>query len=388
MIKILTFLIFLFPGILFSSPNATLALTPPMGWNTWNTFRCNIDEKLIKESADIMVSSGMRDAGYEYINLDDCWQLGRNSDGTIQVDTVKFPSGIKALADYVHSKGLKLGIYSSAGHFTCEGRAASINYEMIDAQTYADWGVDYVKYDFCYTAGPKVRSTHKVSLEHNKKVYTDMANAIKASGRAMVFSLCNWGVGEPWKWGAEVGGQMWRTTGDIQAKWWSWTRILDKQVGLEKYAGPGHWNDPDMLVVGMIPQKESIAHFSLWSLLSAPLIAGNDIRTMSPETLEILTNKEVIAVNQDPMGIQGTRYLKHGVKEVWAKPLADGGYAVVLFNRGLLARNISFNWSDLKLDWETAKVRDLWKKQNLGTFKNSFTAKVEGRGAVMVKISQ
>ncbi len=390
MIKILSFLIFLFPGILFSSHKTTLALTPPMGWNTWNTFKCNIDEKLVRESADVMVSSGMRDAGYEYINLDDCWQLGRNANGTIQVDTVKFPSGIKALADYVHSKGLKLGIYSSAGYFTCEGRAASLNYEMIDAQTYADWGVDFVKYDFCYTAGPKDRSNLKVSLEHNKKVYTDMANAIKASGRPMVFSLCNWGVGEPWKWGAEVG-QLWRTDIDIVANstsWRRWTGILDRQVGLEKYAGPGHWNDPDMLIVGMIPHKQAIAHFSLWSVLSAPLIAGNDIRNMSPETLEILTNREVIAVNQDPMGVQGTRYKKDGRKEVWAKPLADGSYAVVLFNRGLLAKNISFKWSDLKLDWETAKVRDLWKKQNLGNFKDSFTAKVEGRGAVMVKISQ
>ena len=385
MFKILIFLISFLPGILFSSTGSKLALTPPMGWNTWNTFKCNIDEKLIKESADVLVSSGMRDAGYEYINLDDCWQLGRNPDGTIQVDTKRFPSGMKALGDYIHSKGLKFGIYSSAGYLTCQKRAASLGYEMIDAKTYADWGVDFIKYDFCFASDPKVHSLRNASAEFTRGNYQPMADAILASGRTMVFSLCSWGLGEPWKWGAEVG-ELWRTTGDIQPKWSSWTKILDKQVGLEKYAGPGHWNDPDMLIVGMIPNKEAIAHFSLWSLLSSPLIAGNDIRNMTPETLEILINKEVIAVNQDPMGVQGTRYKKDSRKEVWAKPLADGSYAVVLFNRNLLPRTVSFKWSDLKLDWENARVRDLWKKQNLGTFKDSFTAKVEGRGAVMVKI--
>lgn len=386
MLKSLWFIILFCCKTAFSNSLSPLALTPPMGWNTWNTFKCNINENLIKESADALVSSGMKDAGYKYINIDDCWQLGRNPDGTIQVDTKRFPSGMKALGDYIHSKGLKFGIYSSAGYFTCEGRAASLNFERIDAQTYADWGVDYLKYDFCFTAGEKIRSTHKVSVEHTQKVYGEMSKALNAAGRPIVFSLCSWGVGEPWKWGADVGN-LWRTTGDISPKWSSWTKILDQQVGLEKYAGPGHWNDPDMLIVGMISKKESIAHFSLWSILSAPLIAGNDIRNMSPDTLEILTNKEVIAINQDPMGVQGTRYLKQSRKEVWAKPLADGSYAVVLFNRNLLPRNISFKWSDLKLDWDNAQVRDLWKKKNLGIFKDSFKALVEGKSAVMVKIS-
>lgn len=357
-----------------------------MGWNTWNTFKCNIDEKLIMESADALVSSGMRDVGYKFINIDDCWQLGRNPDGTIQVDTKRFPSGMKALGDYIHSKGLKFGIYSSAGTFTCQKRAASLGYELIDAQTYASWGVDFVKYDFCFATGPKEHSLTKATEAFTRSRYQAMADAIKASGSEMVFSLCSWGLGNPWKWGAEVG-QLWRTAEDIQPKWNSWTKILDKQVGLEKYAGPGHWNDPDMLIVGMIPKKEAIAHFSLWSLMSSPLIAGNDIRNMTPETLEILTNKEVIAINQDPMGIQGTRYKKDSRKEVWAKPLADGSYAVVLFNRNILPRNISFKFSDLKLEWNKAKVRDLWRHENLGFFNDSFQVKVEGRSAVMVKIS-
>jgi alpha-galactosidase len=377
----------LIPTLAFPNSLKHLALTPPMGWNTWNTFKCNIDEKLIRESADVLVSSGMKDAGYEYVNIDDCWQLGRNEDGTIQVDTKRFPNGIKALADYIHSKGLKLGIYSSAGYKTCEGRAASLNYEIIDAQTYANWGVDYLKYDFCYATRPNFKPPIGYSEEIAKSRYKAMSEAIDSTGRDIVFSICSWGFGNPWKWGPDLGN-LWRTTHDIKPSWGSWTRILDKQVGLEKYAGPGHWNDPDMLIVGMIDKNESIAHFSLWSLLSAPLIAGNDIRNMSPETLEILTNKEVIAVNQDPMGVQGTRYVKKGGKEVWAKPLYDGSWAVVLFNRNHLPRDISLNLSDIKLNWENAQIRDLWKKQNLGTFNKSFTTKVEGRSAVMVKISK
>jgi alpha-galactosidase len=390
MLKLIILNILFLPTIAISGVEKNLALTPPMGWNTWNTFKCNIDEKLIRESADVLVSSGMRDAGYEYINIDDCWQLGRNPDGTIQVDTKRFPSGMKALADYIHSKGLKFGIYSSAGYFTCQDRAASLGYEMIDAKTYADWGVDFIKYDFCYSTSPKLKGPKNVPMDLVRKNYQAMANAIAASGREMVFSLCSWGEGQPWLWGGEVG-QLWRTDVDIVVSyisWRRWTGILDRQVGLEKYAGPGHWNDPDMLIVGMIPHKEAIAHFSLWSLISAPLIAGNDIRNMSPETLEILTNKEVIAVNQDSMGVQGTRYVKDGKKEIWAKPLADGSFAVVLFNRNLLSRNISFKWSDLNLNWDTAQVRDLWKKQDLGTFKTNFKTKVEGRTAVMIKISK
>lgn len=386
MLKILILGFLLLPSIVFCNTNRVLALTPPMGWNTWNTFNCNINEKLIRESADALISSGMKDAGYEFINIDDCWQVGRNPDGTIQVDKERFPSGMKALADYIHSKGLKFGIYSDGGYKTCAKRPGSLNYELIDAKTYAQWGVDFLKYDYCFSKSPDESGHSNASEEYTRKIYQTMANAIKESGRPMVFSLCSWGEGKPWIWGAEVGN-LWRTTLDILPKWKIWTRNLDQQVGLEKYAGPGHWNDPDMLVVGMVPEKEGRAQFSLWSLVSAPLIAGNDIRNMSKETLEILTNREVIAVNQDPMGVQGTRYIKNGRKEVWAKPLSDGSWAVVLFNRNLLPRNISFKWSDLKLDWENAQVRDLWKKQNLGIFKNSYSTRVGGKSAVMLKIS-
>lgn len=385
--KTLAFLLLgVLPVIGFSDSISHLSLTPPMGWNTWNTFNCEINEKLVKEAADALIASGMKDAGYEYINIDDCWQVGRNSDGTIQVDKERFPSGMKALADYIHSKGLKFGIYSDGGYKTCAKRPGSLNYETIDARTYAQWGVDFLKYDYCYSKSPDEGGNPNASEEYTRKIYQTMADAIKVSGREMVFSLCSWGEGKPWKWGAEVGN-LWRTTYDIIPKWKIWTRNLDQQIGLEKYARPGHWNDPDMLVVGMVPTNQGRAHFSLWALVSAPLIAGNDIRNMSAETLEILTNKEVIAVNQDSMGVQGTRYIKQSRKEVWAKPLSDGNWAVVLFNRNTLPRNISFKWSDLNLDWETAHVRDLWKHENLGAFKNFFTAKVEGKGAVMVIIS-
>ena len=364
---------------------ADLALTPPMGWNSWNTFACDIDEKLIKETADIMASNGMKEAGYVYINIDDCWQTVRDEKGIIVVDKKRFPSGMKALADYVHSKGLKIGTYSSAGTKTCEYRAASLGYEVQDAQTYADWGFDYLKYDFCFTH-KDVRSYKKVDKEETKAKYKAMADALMSTGRDIVFSICNWGVVKPWEWGKEVGGHLWRTTGDIKPTWRSWTKILDQQVGLEKYAGPGAWNDPDMLIVGMIPHNQSIAHMSLWSLLAAPLIAGNDLRNMSKETLEILTNKEVLAVNQDKLGIQGKRYIKNRSREVWAKPLEDGSYAIVLFNRGLTSKFIKFNWSDLGLDWKWAKVRDLWKKYDLGVYNETYGERIKGRSVQMIRV--
>ncbi len=364
---------------------AKLALTPPMGWNSWNTFRCDIDEELIKETADAMVTNGMKEAGYEYINIDDCWQTVRDSNGIIVVDKKRFPSGMKALVDYIHSKGLKLGLYSSAGTKTCEHRAASLGFETQDAKTYAEWGVDYLKYDFCFTRDD-IRSTHKVDREKTRLKYKTMADALQSSGRDIVFSICNWGVEKPWEWGKEIGGHLWRTTPDIRASWSSWTKILDKQVGLESFAGPGARNDPDMLIVGMIPHNQSIAHMSFWSLLAAPLIAGNDIRNMPKETLEILTNKDVLAVNQDKLGIQGKRYIKNRSKEVWAKPLEDGSYAIILFNRGLTSKFIKFNWSDLGLDWKRAKIRDLWKKYDLGVYNETYGERIPGRSVQMIRV--
>jgi alpha-galactosidase len=363
-----------------------LALTPPMGWNSWNLYQCDINEDLIKKTADAMVEKGMLDAGYEYLIIDDCWQIARDENGNILPDPERFPSGIKTLADYVHSKGLKFGIYSDAGTKTCQGRPGSRGYEFQDARTYAEWGVDYLKYDWCHHGTQDARASYKL-----------MADALKATGRPIVFSICEWGTNKPWLWGKEVGGNLWRTTEDILNCWdcrtdWGgmgFVHILDLQVGLECYAGPGHWNDPDMLEVGNsgLTVSESRAHFSLWAILAAPLIAGNDIINMSDEIREILTNKEVIAVDQDSLGKQGTRVKDLGDLEVWARQLHDGSRAVVLFNRGKDAAEISFEWTDIGYpNTLKANVRDLWKHEDIGKFVGGFSAKVNGHDVVMIKV--
>nr|WP_262901568.1 glycoside hydrolase family 27 protein [Candidatus Sulfidibacterium hydrothermale] len=364
----------------------SLALTPPMGWNSWNTFQCNINEKLIKETADAMVKSGMLAAGYKYLIIDDCWQVGRDKNGNIIADPVKFPSGIKALADYIHSKGLKFGIYSDAGTKTCQGRPGSRGYEFQDARTYARWGVDYLKYDWCHHGTQNAEASYRL-----------MAQALRAAGRPIVFSICEWGTNKPWLWGKKAGGNLWRTTEDIlncydcRNDWggMGFVHILDLQVGLQAYAGPGHWNDPDMLEVGNtgLTVEESRSHFSLWAILAAPLIAGNDIIHMSDTIRDILTNREVIAVDQDPLGKEGTRVKKEGDLEVWARQLADGSRAVVLFNRGEKKAKIAFQWTDIGYpNTLKAEVRDLWKHENLGKFKGSFSAEVGKHSVVMVKV--
>ena len=361
-----------------------LALTPPMGWNSWNRFGCNVSEDLVKSAADAMANSGMKEAGYQYVVIDDCWQVSRDGNGNIVADAQRFPSGIRALADYVHSRGLKFGIYSDAGTKTCAGRPGSRGHEYQDALMYASWGVDYLKYDWC-----------NVGKENAEAAYTTMADALKASGRPIVFSLCEWGTSKPWLWAGEVGN-LWRTTGDIADCWdckkeWSmgWVKILDLQDGLESYAGPGHWNDPDMLEVGNggMTTAEYRAHFSFWCLLAAPLIAGNDLKNMPSEIKEILTNKEVIAVDQDSLGMQGRRIFKNGDSEVWAKQMHDGSRAVILFNRGSSETEISASWAALGYPAHLpASVRDLWEKKDLGTFKGSYSAKVPSHGVVMVKV--
>lgn len=362
-----------------------LARTPPMGWNSWNRFQCDVSEALIKETADAMVANGMRDAGYQYVVIDDCWQVSRDASGTIVVDPKRFPSGMKALADYVHSKGLKFGIYSDAGSKTCQGRPGSNGYETADARQYAAWGVDYLKYDWCSTDGvdPKI-------------AYPTMRDALRASGRPIVFSLCEWGRSQPWTWARGVG-HLWRTTGDILPCWdcsadWGghgWTRILDMQVGLEKFAGPGGWNDPDMLQVGNtgLATSENRAHFSFWALLAAPLMAGNDVRSMTPDVREILLNGEVIAVNQDPLGQQGKRIRDDGDLEVWSKPLQGDARAVILFNRGKASATIAVSWQELGLPYDAAPaVRDLWQKKDLGPVKGTFAVTVPSHDVVMVKV--
>ena len=328
----------------------------------------------------------MKDIGYSYIVIDDCWQIDRDSKGNIIADPKKFPSGIKALADYIHSKGLKFGIYSDAGIKTCAGRPGSKNFEFQDAKQYAAWGVDYFKYDWCDTEGMDA-----------KIAYAKMRDAIIASGRPICFSMCEWGNNKPWLWGKDVGN-LWRTTGDIQDCWdckrdWGgmgWTRILDLQAGLEQYAGPGHWNDPDMLEVGNngMTEIEYQAHFSFWCLLAAPLMAGNDLRNMTPTIHDILTNKEVIAVDQDPLGIQGKRIRDEGDFEVWEKPLQKNAKAIILFNRSAAGKEMTVSWKETGFDPnKSLKVRDLWAHKEMGKIKGSFTTQVPSHGVVMIKIT-
>ncbi|MBP2708457.1 lectin [Microbispora sp. RL4-1S] len=351
-----------------------LARTPQMGWNDWNSFFCNVNESLIRQTADVMVSSGMAAAGYRYVNIDDCWSTkSRNAAGDLVADPAKFPSGMRALADYVHGKGLKLGIYSSAGTTTCAGYPASLGYEARDAALWASWGIDYLKYDNC--------GDHQGKSGVQR--YTAMRDALAATGRPMLFSLCNWGQESVWTWGMGVGNS-WRTTGDIGGNFGSVTSIIDQQVGLDAYSGPGGWNDPDMLEVGNgLTGAEGRAHFSMWALLNAPLIAGNDIRTMSAETRETLTNTEVIAVDQDWGGRQGTKISDNGNLEVWRKPMSDGSVAVVLLNRGTSTATISTSASALGLGAASSySVRDLWAHTN-ATTSGSVSASVAGHAAAM-----
>ncbi len=344
-----------------------------MGWNSWNHFGCNVSEKLIRDTADALVSSGMRDAGYQYLVIDDCWHGQRDAHGDIQADAQRFPSGIKALADYVHSKGLKFGIYSDAGVKTCAGRPGSRGYEFQDAAQYARWGVDYLKYDWCNT-----------STQNGPASYAIMREALNHTGRPIVFSLCEWGTADPWTWGAKIGGNLWRTTGDITDQWagkkgysHGVMDIVDSNEGLYSYAGPGHWNDPDMLEVGNggMTADEQRAHFSLWAMMAAPLIAGNDVAHMNEATRSVLMNRDVIAVDQDRLGHAGRRVRKEGDLEVWSRDLADGSRAVLLLNRGPAAAPISFKWSEVGFpDSFSLRVRDLWEARELGASSGSYTA--------------
>ncbi|WP_026924219.1 lectin [Glycomyces arizonensis] len=356
-----------------------LALTPQMGWNNWNTFGCNVSETLIRQTADLLVSSGMAEAGYEYVNIDDCWmERERDADGNLVADRERFPSGMKALADYVHGKGLKLGIYSSAGTTTCAGYPASIGYERQDAALWASWGIDYLKYDNC--------GDHLGQSAQER--YTAMRDALAATGRPILYSLCSWGLDNVWTWGSEVGNS-WRTTGDITDSWGSVMGILDSQVGKDAYSGPGAWNDPDMLEVGNpgLSETESRAHFSLWSLLNAPLLAGNDLRSMSQTTVEILTNSEVIAVNQDWGGRQGHKISDNGDLEVWRKPMSDGSVATVLLNRGGSGANMSTTTDALGLgDADSYSVRDLWA-HTTSSSTGTISAWVPAHGAAMYTVT-
>ncbi|MCW7941577.1 alpha-galactosidase [Streptomyces hygroscopicus] len=359
-----------------------LALTPPMGFNNWNSTHCRpeFNESMVKGIADLFVEKGLKDAGYQYVNLDDCWALPtRDADGKLVPDPARFPDGIKAVADYVHARGLKLGIYTSAGTRTCDvaGFPGALGHEYSDARQFADWGVDYLKYDNCNNQGVDA-----------KLRYTTMRDALRATGRPIVYSICEWGENEPWKWAPGVG-QLWRTTGDISDNWGSMLSLLKKNLPLAPYAGPGHWNDPDMLEVGNggMTDTEYRSHFSMWSVMAAPLLIGSDLRKASAATLEILHNKEVIAVDQDPLGKQGTVLSSEGGRWVVAKEMRDGSRAVALFNETGSARRMSTTATAVGLPEASAyTLRDLWQHQSYNTA-GTISAMVPAHGTVLVRVS-
>ena len=385
-----------------------IALTPPMGWNSWNCFAGAVSDEKVRAAADAMVSSGLINHGWTYINIDDCWEVRgkepaenrRAPDGHILTNK-KFPD-MKALADYIHSKGLRAGLYSSPGPETCGGFTASYQFEEADAHQYAQWGFDYLKYDWC-SYGEIAKQIEKepnppTKLQIEQHPYAVMADALHKQNRDILFSFCQYGDGNVWEWGEKLGGNSWRTTGDIIDTWSRMSGIGFSQNGHEKFAGPGHWNDPDMLVVGMVgwgpslhPSKltpnEQYTHISLWSLLSSPLLIGCDMTQMDDFTVGLLTNDEVIAVNQDPLGQPAGRVTQtpEGY-EVWARDLEDGSKAVGLFNRSELAALVTVKWADLNLTGGQ-QVRDLWRQKDLGFQQSAFTATVPRHGVVLIKVS-
>jgi alpha-galactosidase len=369
-----------------------LAQTPPLGWNSWNVWGLAVDEAKVKAAADAMVASGLAGRGFAYVNIDDGWEKGRDASGEI-VPNEKFPD-MKALADYVHSKGLKLGIYSSPGPKTCGGHEGSWQHEEQDARTYARWGIDYLKYDWC-SYGELVKGDS--TLPTLRKPYEVMRAALDRVDRDIVFSLCQYGMGRVWEWGASVGGDLWRTTGDITDTWSSLSRIGFGQGDLHPHAGPGGWNDPDMLVVGTVgwgpkvrPSRltpnEQVTHVTLWAVLAAPMLLGSDMAQLDALTLDLLTNEEVLAVNQDPLGKQGRRVqADEDGREVWVRDLEDGTLAVALFNRGAEAARVEVRFADLGRDGQQP-VRDLWAKKDLGRFADGWGAVVPRHGALLLKV--
>jgi len=354
-----------------------LARTPPMGWNSWNHFACDVSDAVVRAQADALVSTGMQSVGYTYILIDDCWQGTRDAAGYIR-PSAKFPD-IKTLAEYVHSKGLKIGIYSSPGPKTCEGYAGSYGHEEQDAQTFAGWGMDYLKYDLCSYDG----------MGDQVVAYKKMGDALKKTGRPMVYALCQYGMQKGWQWAASVGGNLWRTDDDIRDDYYTMAELGFGQNGLEQFAGPGHWNDPDMLEVGNggMNADEYRTHMSLWCILAAPLITGNNLAAMDAGTRNLLTNPEVLAIDQDPLGIQGHRIKQEGPIEVWMKPLNDGSAALGLFNRGWGAMPVTVAFRDTGLG-SSADVRDLWARKDLGPFQEKYTAIVPQHGVVMIKVKR
>lgn len=375
-----------------------LAPTPPMGWNSWNTFQTNISEKLVHEIADDMVNSGMRDAGYTYLVLDDGWMAKeRNKNGDLVPDPQKFPNGMKAAIDYVHSKGLKFGLYNCAGTQTCGGYPGSRGYEYQDARLYASLEVDYLKYDWCNTEGITA-----------KEAYKTMSKALKVAGRPIVFSLCEWGDNQPWEWAKDIG-HLWRISGDIyncfdcvfdHGTWKSWgvTHIIDMRKNIRQYAGPNHWNDPDMMEVGHgMSTNEDRAHFSMWCMLAAPLIAGNDLRDMTKETIATLTDKDIIAIDQDSLGVQAYLYQQKDSVDTWIKPLANNEVAICFLNRSKKPVAVTYDFNqnpvtdtvakaNINFNTTTYSIRDVWMKKDIGDTKKAWTGIVQGHDVVMLRL--
>jgi alpha-galactosidase len=392
-------LILVFPVVTGQKFN-NLAPTPPMGWNSWNTFQSKINEQLVRDIADIFERDGYKNAGYNYIIIDDCWSLHeRDKDGNLVADPAKFPEGMKALADYVHSKGLKLGIYSDAGMKTCAGYPGSKDHEMQDARLFASWGIDYLKYDWCSTQGL-----------NTVEAYTKIRDALYAAGRPIVLGICEWGNTQPWLWGKEIG-QLWRISGDITPcfdcivdhgsyKDWGIMKIVDLRNDIRKYAGPNGWNDYDMMEVGNgMTVSEDRVHFSIWCMLSTSLIMGNDLRSASPVTNEILTNKNAIAINQDPLGVQAFKYKDIDSTEVWVKPLKNDEWAICFLNRKNKSITLNFNWSDnfikdpdfsYSVDFknEKFKILNVWTGKKAGTTHKPLKAVIPVHDVVMLRLSK
>jgi alpha-galactosidase len=368
-----------------------LVPTPPMGWNSWNHFAGKVTEQDVKDAADALVSSGMKDAGYVYVNIDDTWEGKRDANGVLHTND-KFPD-MKALGDYIHARGLKFGIYSSPGTITCARFAASYGFEQQDADLYASWGVDYLKYDLCsfeiLMAAAKIDHPNDPDIDNRmmQDAYAKMRRALDKTGRPIVLSLCQYGRYDVWKWGASVGGNLWRTTGDIFDNYDRMAKIGFGQAGLAPYAGPGHWNDPDMLEVGNghMSHDEYLTHMSLWAILAAPLLAGNDLSKMTPDTKAILMNKAVIAVDQDKLGKQGDRVKQDGDLEVWSKPLSGGAVAVGLFNRGKADAPMTLKLSDISMASAT-KITDLWTGKPVAARDGTITATVPTHGVLMLRL--
>ncbi|MGZ4004587.1 MAG: glycoside hydrolase family 27 protein [Flavisolibacter sp.] len=399
--KCVCLLLMLLSRNIFAQKFDNLAPTPPMGWNSWNTFEINISEQLVKDMADVMVSSGLRDAGYVYLVLDDGWMAMERDPktGDLVADPKKFPHGLKPVIDYVHAKGLKFGLYNCAGTKTCAGYPGTRGYEYQDARFYASLGTDYLKFDWCNTGGINA-----------KEAYTTMSKALRTAGRPMIFSLCEWGSNHPWNW-AEPLGQLWRTTEDISNQFdgmksmggWQANgilRIVDLQDSLRKFAGPNHWNDPDMLEVGNgLTPAENRTHFSLWAMLAAPLMAGNDLRKMTSETREVLTNREVIAVNQDELGVEGWKYLEKDSLQTWFRPLGKEDWAVAFVNRSAIPQTLVWDWQknvisdtlskrELNANRVPYKVRDLWLKKDMGQAKKPLRAVIAPHDVLMLRLKK